>query len=748
MRTEPVVSAVTWVAATWWLILSSLAGVFTLTEGSFSWDWAARSVAMFQSATIGLLIGVMVAVLLITHYRRTRMSVLAGEKTLTGRTTIGPYPGYWRLKSPTSVTLEQLVKNDKLKILDRIAKKKFLSAWLSLPSNTDDQALTAQVIHQAMSDDFKHAFFEVLCVYATRPALPATTRSGFHGGSVSPVTLIDHALSVADTALGLIPDFIYRGLVSRPKRMPVLPPRDSHYMPDTFKSECPVGLIALTALAHDVGKVFTFHEEADGRVTEARGKHGPVGARMIPRLPSIQRLHPQHIRTVTAVLAHYHACHTLPLDVDPKSGEMLIRDDKTVALMEIVIQADKAVCSAEAASSLSLSDYESDSVEFKDTDADLIWQSIYLAITPNQERKPINGGNHERLGFKNGEYVYLIEDALLRAVTEFIGNIQPPGDRGGVNTLTQAILHQLHKHSLLVTDYQGKSLDPGQALFKVEFRQPAKMVEKQGVRHPKLYKRMIIIPAYSDHLDFRALADSPMEPTIIAPSLGKHRGTEKPRDDESETQADPIADASVPPGISPLAETPKAEQAHAPVSKPRKPVSTSPKPASKQDASEFTPEHLEQLKERPKAKKRKHARPITEVSVPAPSTTPALQPADDLELPDFVAGKLDDDTVSHAHPEPSEGNVDLQIDAVLLRKQVPVVKQLLTEIHTSGNGPKIKLDEFNGVKSYMTRVSNMPEVYPMLPWASDSFQTLIKTTASPMSIHRNGAGHLILVVTA
>lgn len=748
MRSEPVVSAAAWVAATWWIILSAIAGVFSVTAGDFSTEWVSAASSRFYLVLIGSLVGLAVATVLITSYRRSRSSILSGATTLTGRTTLGPYPGYWKLKPPTALSHEQLFNNDKLNITQKIATFAFLSMWLrtgQAKEASSDQSLS---VDHLLKDDFKRAFLDVLCIYATRPQLPATTRSGFHGTIVNPILLIDHALSVADAALRITPDFIYRGLVSRPKKMPVLPPRDSHYMPDTFKSECPVGLIALTAMAHDLGKVFTFEEDADGRVSETKGKHGPVGARMISRIPSIQALHPQHIRTLTAVLAHYHACHTLPLDVDLKSGEMMIRDDKTVAVMEIVIAADKEICSKEASATVALSDYESDMVPVLDKEDALIWESVFLALMPSIDRKPINGGNHERLGFKYKERVYLIEEALNSAVLERVGNIQKPGERGGVNTLTEAILLALKSKEILVTDYDGKQLHPSVALYTVEFTQPEKMIAKQGLRKPKTYKRMIVIPAKNKHFDFSDLLDCPMEPKIIAPTLGKHRAVTVKEDPTGQLQTNDLA--------SEVARTAALEQQEAscgdernreaptPVAQTGKPIEkglsakkqTAPKsisPTLKLDSS-----HVADLMQ-PKAKKRKHPKKLLPVAAPIGPTNE--QATDELEPPTFAAAE------QPVQPD-LEGEIEVQIDAKAVRQHIPAIQLVLANIHKSGGSPRVVIGDFKGAQSLMTRLDHMTEIYPSLPWQQDSLQTLIKTTASTMTIHKNEAGRLILVVTA
>lgn len=755
MRTEPLISATVWVALTWWLILSAMAGAFATVEGHFNWFWVDYTTSRLTLLGVGILVGAALAVFLIQNYRRRRASILKGERRPIGETTLGPFPSAWRSANPVLIDPKTLLQDPALKMVSKLSKHQHVRHWLTNGGGGDLEP--AQLMMLCNADPYKRAFLDVLSVYARRPDLPATTRAGFHGSVLRSVVLIDHALAVCDKALALVPDFIYQGLVSRPGRMPVLPPRDSHYMPDTFKEECPIGLIALTALAHDVGKIFTFVEESDGKVIEARGKHGPVGAKILTLIPSIQILGAHRLRTMTAVLAHYHACHTLPLDVDQKVGSLMIRDDQTVALMEIVIAADKAVCACESSASVALSDYESDVVDFGDADADLIWQSVFLAIMPAEGRKPINGGNHERLGFKFGDKVYLIEEALRGAVIDNMGNILPPGERGGVNTLTHAVLHQMHKRELLITNHDGKALDPGQALFTVTFRQPPEKIQKQGRRDPKTYKHMIIMPVRSKLYDFSDMQDCPMVPEIVAPALGKHRGrviAETQEGGESFPEPEPAPTTDV---------DPPADVQSAPVepSVPREKRKRQPK-ANKQDVSKpprqggqvellaglEDPALLEALAPSApsKAKRRKYAvakRPGDSQPGVADEASEAITADFDALEPPEIFGEIlttpmvDRDEAVAIEPTPTE-----------LRVHVPAIRQVLAQRHAAGEagGPKVIHGQHEGRLSFMTRVDNMPGIYAALPWQSDSFQALIMTTAMPMRLTRNNAGHLILVV--
>lgn len=693
MRKEPIVSSVVWVAGTWWVGLTCIAvGSSLIENGNLS--WVSSSTERLSMAGIGIVVGCLSSYYLISSYRKERKSTIAPTKDNNSIVTLGKYPGYWNLNYLEKIKVDEDLVSD---LLNEIKTSyPYLHQWLQ----TDGV--------------FRAPFLDVLRVYLSRPQLSATTRSGFHGGLTSPVILVDHALAVADKALQLVPNFRYIGLKSRPKGMPTLNPRDPHYMPETFHDECPIGLIALTAFAHDIGKIKTFVEDDNGAVIEANGKHGPVGARLVTHIPSVMKLHPHHVRAITSVLAHYHACHTLPLDRDYRTGENLIRDDKTVAIMEIVIAADKAVCGKETASVLSLSDYESDALDFTIESSDrIVWESMYVALAPAPDKKHINGGHHDRIGFKYKDKVFLIEEALNKAVLSNLGSIQPPGDKGGVNTLTEAMLTAFDKRGLLCTDWEGSVVPASQSIFKVLFVQPPEMVEKQGERKPKQYQRMIVIKTTSTHFDFSYLPDSPMIPSVEAPTLGKHRA-KAPPEAEAKTEAgqkQPNAKKS-----SPKVSQPKASQSN---------DDTTERPVKVSVEAGFDPESFAQALEKPQETRGKRGAPQRKN---ARSGVPIAQP-------EAVAGRV------------AEGLVSLSTTIADVRAHIPALQVVLSEIIATGSNPAVIRSEWEKQPCIMVRVENMPKIYPAFDWISHEFQALLYANKTKLILHKNSSGRLILVVT-
>lgn len=684
MRVEPVLSSAAWVAGSWWIVLTAFSvGSSIYAHGDVSW-LPVTSVRLSMTL-FGVAVGSSIAAILIATYRYQRKGELKPTKRHNTTVTLGQYPSYWTLNFIDQIQVPQERIDSALKKIH--SDYPYLREWLKVETT------------------FKPAFLDVLKAYLSRPNLVATTHAGFHGGITTPVLLIDHALAVANQALKIVPDFRYVGLKSRPKGMPTLNPRDPHYMPETFHEECPIGLIALSAFAHDIGKIKTFVEIKEGMVIEANGKHGPVGARLITHIPSVMLLHPNHIRALTSVLAHYHACHTLPLDRDYRTGENMIRDDKTVAIMEIVIEADKAVCAKEAASVTSLSDYESDSLDFSIENTDeIIWSSLYIALAPSSDRKHINGGHEERIGFKYQDKLFLIEEALNKAALSNLGNIQPPGDKGGVNALTEAILNSFEKRGLLCKEWEGAVTVPTQAIFKVLFVQPPEMVEKQGLRKPKMYQRMIIINAKSQYFDFSHLPDSPMIPSIEAPTLGKHRA-KQPTTNAPKSQ----------PSTKPSAhqKTPNSSPTSTPSAKPEIVVGS----------LEFNPdsflqtEEPEQKKEPSKGKRNTPQRKNSRSGVP-----------------------VKEQLVS------AEGGVTIGLSAADLRSHIPAIQVVLGEIFTKGEDKAVIQSKWENKPCLMTRLEKMPAIYPAIEWQTPVVQDLLYKTKTSLILHKNSAGKIILVV--
>lgn len=168
----------------------------------------------------------------------------------------------------------------------------------------------------------------VLEVMHTRPSLPASPIPGGHGGR----TLIEHSMAVAAEIIPQAKTWLYEG--QRDKRGRIRTRLNGP--PHRFASS-DAGLLVLTGLAHDIGKLVCFEDggvDPHGRalVREVNGNHDTEGARLLRSLPEIMAL-PFADRTALLVaVGYYH--HPFAM---PRAGWLT---DRMRSLTELLIKAD------------------------------------------------------------------------------------------------------------------------------------------------------------------------------------------------------------------------------------------------------------------------------------------------------------------------------------------------------------------------------------------------------------------------
>lgn len=173
-----------------------------------------------------------------------------------------------------------------------------------------------------------NAIRAVLEVMHTRPSLPASPIPGGHGGR----TLLQHSLGVATEMIAQAKTWQYEGQRDKRGRIRVR----LNGPPHRFEAQ-DAGLLVLTGLAHDIGKIVCFEDggkDADGRpiVREVNGNHDTEGARILRSLPEVMALpYPDRIALLMAV-GYYHHPFAMP------NGAWIT--DRMRSLMELLIKAD------------------------------------------------------------------------------------------------------------------------------------------------------------------------------------------------------------------------------------------------------------------------------------------------------------------------------------------------------------------------------------------------------------------------
>lgn len=320
---NPLVRSVVIVAITWWLILT-LVGVWMYAGVFFSLPGLTAAVSYIIyglfTALLGVAAGVTFVVVAQIRERMVRAKGLKAAGRLGMLCTLGGMP------IPVHPAMRQVPGPLPEWFLAETEHGKVLVDWAS--ANADKHPAHAQALM---------ALLRVFCSYRT---LPASHVPGGHGGK----TLIDHTMRVAARMLREAPKFRYEGLVTRYGREPW---GDAAF---TFDSQDP--MIPIVGVAHDIGKLQTFVRNGEGKVISAAPKHDLVGSRMLATMDEIKALPIDDQAALHMAVSHYHHPSDYPLDSQGRIGS-----DRSVALMMLLIKADKWSGKEEAGQSLTPDQY-------------------------------------------------------------------------------------------------------------------------------------------------------------------------------------------------------------------------------------------------------------------------------------------------------------------------------------------------------------------------------------------------------
>lgn len=353
----------------------------------------------------------------------------------------------------------------------------------------------------------------VMEVMLTRPDLPASPVPGGHGGR----TLIQHSMAVAREIIVQGKTWVYEGQKDRRGKVRVALQGDPH----RFGPE-DIGLLILTGLAHDIGKLSCYEDagkDSQGRrlVREIQPNHDTAGARILRSIPEVMALPYVDRTALTLAVGYYHHPYALP------RGEWIT--DRMRSLTELLIRADVETGRKEG-HTLS-HDYDSEEAEYAEEAGPAPVVEIPLddeeeetyfskaaksaAVAPAQKQAPrpapapqqalappatqrfeteqlpyeldtfmrivrkdgaINGMNQsKRIAWKVADRVYVMEPVLRRQVAAY-GGLSPQAavdelseNNGNAAPFTAKLLEQLHQRGALVTQFDGQAYPPARALF-------------------------------------------------------------------------------------------------------------------------------------------------------------------------------------------------------------------------------------------------------------------------------------------
>jgi len=384
--------------------------------------------------------------------------------------------------------------------------------------------------YEQSQPEYANLFQAILNTLYAHRHYPASKVPGGHGS----LDLYSHSLNVCSTMLALADTYEYIGVANNNSKgeFHVKLRRPSY----EFDRADP--LIGICALAHDIGKIKSFQvapSERDGayQVVTASRDHSEAGAQILARMPEYWALPFADRRAIALVVAHYHAPFKLPMEWassdDPDNDKLVSRDDRTVAILELLLKADiqtgldEGRYTDEAAKQLEERGFDRDGTEkvnffgmFKDfflqiknpslktheaaqadeddedcTDIfgedngteppetppvlvnverynaylDLLYDTFAELIV---EPMALNGSSSEKLGFKQGRWIYILEPNIREALVKRLGLPDPRKLKDKTYRITRDLSYALMRRKLLLTKWKDRYYSHKSALFIIK----------------------------------------------------------------------------------------------------------------------------------------------------------------------------------------------------------------------------------------------------------------------------------------
>jgi hypothetical protein len=301
----------------------------------------------------------------------------------------------------------------------------------------------------------------MLQVYEHTKHLPATHVVGGHGGR----TLLQHSLLVSYQMQNLAFKWSYTGLRDRTGKKVLLKLRDGSY---EFDPNDP--LVLIVGLAHDIGKIEAFIIE-NGKIVGSHHEHDLTGARMMARMPEMWDIPDADRVALLLAIAHYHHPMELPLSPDRRAI-----DDRTIAVMELLIKADFVASAIERKGvTPSEQDYtqEMDEREKSDLTDENLWIAFSEILNEagriNSADLNYNVGTICQVAGQNAMRLVLHEPSIRGALMRRLGLMESTQMGDGRHPLTVRLLKLIDEHGLLIKSFKELTYPAESALWSVSF---------------------------------------------------------------------------------------------------------------------------------------------------------------------------------------------------------------------------------------------------------------------------------------
>ncbi len=279
------------------------------------------------SSICGLLCGATIVFMQLFSERVSLRNALAGERMRGLRSNLGLIPLHLMPKS------ERALPN-----LVELCKRVPEITQLSADAGASPATWIEIKLKQAQQTDppvaaLMHAVLRTLTTYDQQEKTPAGPRPGDHGGR----SLLQHSLLVAFLVNRISESFEYK-------------PEDGVVLADanfTWINHANNPIVVLTALAHDIGKVLVFKRVPGRENYRVDGDHSRAGLRLLALMPEYWNITLAQRDLIASVIFAYHEPSLMAM----AHGSNKPLDDRRMALMQLLIRADKMAGATEARSS-------------------------------------------------------------------------------------------------------------------------------------------------------------------------------------------------------------------------------------------------------------------------------------------------------------------------------------------------------------------------------------------------------------
>ena len=576
MRQNLIKSAII-VFGTWWLIIFVRA---LASSQAFDSELIESMIIAGTMSMLGIIIGFAVVYYILRINRESQIALLQSDNCNGLVCTIGEVP--FIIKTPKQSRIDLDFKRAG-EICSDIPDDFFLK-WKEKYQKTHPQ-------HVALMQ-------ELLNVFNFDTDLPATHMPGGHGNR----SLLEHSLLVAYQMDQIGKTWVYEGLFTKDQKHCVLPLSDNDYK---YNSEDP--LAAIIGIGHDIGKIETFIRDDNGNISGIKKEHDMTGARMMARLDNIWEIPDADMRAITLAIAHYHHPMKFPLSPDRRAT-----DDRTIALMELLIRADRVVSAIESKAGIAKDaqtmqeltggyDSKKFDVLLKDLEDQKIWEYLIDALN---EVGRINGTSTKHnlgcycqvLGF-NSNMLLLRDDSLRSLMMQKLGITYSEELAGGVHELNARIRAILHSKGVLITSFKGVAYNPDYAIWNFSFfsrktkggtlHQTAKWSAVNIVDVSKIYEVKNLKPYYWVAKVEQGVFGAARSLKKNVPAPGDYEGQSAEELEEGQDGVEPSIEGQASEHIVPV-PVPAAPEAAAPAPEAAAPAPEAAAPAP--EATDQTPE--------------------------------------------------------------------------------------------------------------------------------------------------------------